>query len=203
MEYSSLALTGVDLSCQVAAALLFEKASLRRVNLSQTRLPGLRAVDARFDACDVSGADWDKARFRRVVWAECRLWGTALLQASFDDVLFEDCKAEKSVFASGAFRSVRFTKCDLREASFQEADLTDVEFHECDLSRADLRGARLKGTDLRGSVIDDVQVGVKELQGVVIEPAQAVVLAGLLGLIVKESDESLPEAPSTRLGGAA
>ena len=203
MEYSSLAISGSDLSRQVAAALLFEKAALRHVNLARTRLTGLRAVDARFDACDMSGADWDKARFRRVVWSGCRLWGAALLDGYFDDVLFENCGAEKAVFASGKFKSVRFEKCDLRGASFQEADLSGVVFHQCDLSQADLRGTRLKDTDLRGSVIDGVQVSVKELQGAMIEPAQAIVVAGLLGLIVRERDESLPGAPSTRAGGAA
>ena len=62
-------------------------------------------------------------------------------------------------------------------------------FRQCDLSQADFRGATLKGADLRGSLLEGLLVGPHDLRGVIVEPAQAVRIAGLLGLIVQDMDE--------------
>jgi uncharacterized protein YjbI with pentapeptide repeats len=62
-------------------------------------------------------------------------------------------------------------------------------FEECDLAGADLRLARLCGADLRGSRLDGVQAGPQEFKGAVVDSAQAVQLAGLLGIVVREKGE--------------
>jgi hypothetical protein len=48
----------------------------------------------------------------------------------------------------------------------------------------------LKGADLRGSILEGLLVSPHDWRGVIIEPMQAVHVAGLLGLIVKDSDET-------------
>ena len=67
--------------------------------------------------------------------------------------------------------------------------MSGVIFRDCDLSQADLRNTKLKGADLRGSAITGVQVGIKDLQGVIVTSSQAIQLAGLLGVTVQEEDE--------------
>ena len=60
-------------------------------------------------------------------------------------------------------------------------------FSECDLTMADSRGAKLAGTDFRGSILDGIQVGAPELRGAKVDLAQAAYLASLesvLGLEV-------------------
>jgi hypothetical protein len=52
-----------------------------------------------------------------------------------------------------------------------------------------LHGAKLAGTDLRGSIIDGLVVGAKELQGVIVDRLQAVQIAGLLGIVVKDGED--------------
>jgi len=190
-EYIALTISNCDLTSQAATNLLFEQVCFRHVILNQTRLVKMRVVDSRIEACDLSGADWEKARFRRVEFGGCRLWGTKWLEAYLENVLFKDCEGEEAIFASATFKSARFEKCNLREASFQEADLTGVVFYQCDLTNADLGGTRLKGADFRGSLINGMQVGAKELQGAIIDSVQAIQVAGLLGITVKEIDESL------------
>ncbi len=73
----------------------------------------------------------------------------------------------------------------LRGALFEGADLRGVMFARCDLTNADLQGTNLRGADLRGSLLDGLRIGPKDVQGAIIDPSQAVQVAGLLGLTVK------------------
>jgi uncharacterized protein YjbI with pentapeptide repeats len=192
-EYAALSISGSDLARQAATGVLFEQVRFRRVILNQTQLVKVRVFDARFEACDLSAADWEKAGLRRVEFVDCRLLGIQLPEAQLDDVLFKDCNAEEAVFVSAAFRAARFDQCNLRRASFEEADLTGVVFRQCDLTEANLCGAKLNGADLRGSNINGVRVGARELQGAIIDSTQAIQVTSLLGLVVRETDESSSE----------
>ena len=55
------------------------------------------------------------------------------------------------------------------------------------------RLAGLKGADLRGAVLNGLQVEAKDLQGAVITPAQSAQVAALLGVRVLEEGASLDE----------
>jgi uncharacterized protein YjbI with pentapeptide repeats len=151
-------------------------------------LPKLRLLDVQLEACDLTGAIWEQARLQRVTFNGCRLRGVQLLEAHCENAVFHDSLLENSNFASATFKAARFENCDLREAVFTEADLGNVVFQRCDLTHADLRGSKLTGADLRGSIISGMQVGAPELKGAIIDPTQAVQVASLLGLSVKEQD---------------
>jgi hypothetical protein len=43
----------------------------------------------------------------------------------------------------------------------------------------------MKGTDLRGSTITRLQIGARELAGVIVDPAQAIQLIQLFGVVVR------------------
>jgi uncharacterized protein YjbI with pentapeptide repeats len=196
-QYTELAVSGCSLVEQAAQQVLFEQVLFRRVNLSRTRLPGVEWRDVRLEACDLSGVEWEKARLRRVELIGCRLVGAKLLDASLEDVLIRNCEGDLALFWSAAFKVARFEHSRLREASFIKADLAGVVFRDCDLSQADLREAKLAGADLRRSIIGGLQVGLRELQGVIIDPTQTAYVASLAGLVIR--DEEDPDAqPPTR-----
>lgn len=182
-------LAEIDLTGLQAANLLLEQVGCRRVILVKSHFSGLRLFDSRLESCDLAGARWEKARLRRVELLGCRLLGADLAEASCEDVLFRDCHGEKATFVAASFRAARFEKCNLQGASFEGADLSGVVFQECDLAGADLRGARLKDADFRRANLNGVQAGIKELQGAIIAPIQAIQVVGLLGLVVKELEE--------------
>ena len=188
-EYFAVSVTGSEFVKQAASPVIFEQALLRRVNFSQSRLPGLRLLDVRLEACDVTGAIWEQARLQRVIFDGSRLTGIQFLEARCEDVVFQDCVLEGAIFASATFRAARFENCNLREAVFTAADLTNVVFRRCDLAHADLRGGKLAGADLRGSIINGMQVGAPELKGAIIDPTQAVQVVSVLGIVVKDADE--------------
>lgn len=183
--FTECTLATYDLSDQVADDVLFEQALLKRVTLARTQLTSAQMIDVRCEVCDFAGAEWEKTHLTRIEWSGCRLMGMKLMEAQINDAVFKECHAEFTIFWSSAFKGARFEHCNLSNASFQDADLSGVVFKDCDLSRADLRGAKLVGADLRGSKLDGLNIGIKELQGVIIEPSQAVQVVGLLGITVR------------------
>jgi len=189
VEYSSVTIARADLTGQTAHEVRFEEAHIRRSVLNRTRLHGVQVLDARFQATDLSGAEWERARFRRVEFIGCRLSGIMLLEADLEDVKFIDCNLEGAQFASTKFRRARFDRCISRGVSFDHADLAGVVFAGSDLTSSDFREAVLQRADLRGSNLSRVQVRPKELRGAIIDRAQAVQVAILLGVIVAEEDE--------------
>lgn len=184
--YRQCSLNECDFSNQIAADIVFDQVACKRMNLHLAELQLAQVLDVRFDTCDLAGSTWEKAHMRRVEFLGCRILGIKVSNASFEDILVHNCNAELARFWSTTFKATHFEHCSLREASFQDTNLEGVIFRDCDLTKADLRGAKLAGTDFRGSIIDGVQVGLKELQGAIIDPTQVMHIAALVGVIVKE-----------------
>jgi uncharacterized protein YjbI with pentapeptide repeats len=63
--------------------------------------------------------------------------------------------------------------------------LSGSVFRSCNLTRADLRGAKLQNTDFRTSEVEGMLVGMTDLQGAIVDPAQAMVFARVLGLQIR------------------
>lgn len=188
-QVSQCLLADQDRSGVALTSLSFDQVFLRQVLFQKARLANLAMVDCRLERCDFSGADISKARFRRVVFAGCRWMGAQFLQPGLDDVLVVECAGERATLISARMKAVRFEKCNFREAVFEGCDLSGAVFENCDLSGADLHGSLLVGTDFRTSCLDGLRALAHDLQGMVIAPSQAVQVAGLFGVVVKEEDE--------------
>jgi uncharacterized protein YjbI with pentapeptide repeats len=188
-EYSDMEAAGCNLAGLAAARILFETVHFRKAILGPSKFSSPRLVDCRLSTSDLSGIDWEKARFQRVEFSGCRLIGALLAESEWEDVLFQDSNLERAILSPAKFRSARFVRCNLREASFEYSDLSGVAFEDCDLTRADLRRAKLAGADLRGSQLDGLQAGPEEFSGAIVDSAQALQIAGLLGIIVREKGE--------------
>jgi uncharacterized protein YjbI with pentapeptide repeats len=192
-EYSTMSLSGFNLTEPKVNRPGFERILFRRVVLGPSQHAKPRFVDCRFESCDLSGVVWDQARFRRVEFIGCRLTGAQLLSAELEDVLFKDCTLGHAVFSLARFKAARFDSCILAQASFESADCSGLVFAGCDLAQADLRQAKLNAADLRGSRLGGVQVGALELKGAIIDSSQAVQIASLIGLVVREIGEDLDD----------
>jgi uncharacterized protein YjbI with pentapeptide repeats len=188
-EYSGMEAAGCNLAGQTAARPLFETILFRKGIMGPSWISRPRFVDCRLNTSDLSGIDWEKARFQRVEFSGCRLIGALLAESEWEDAFFQECNLERAILSPAKFRAARFVRCNLREASFEYADLSGAVFEDCDLTRADLRRAKLAGADLRGSQIDGLQAGPEEFSGVIVDSIQALQIAGLLGIIIKEKGE--------------
>jgi uncharacterized protein YjbI with pentapeptide repeats len=183
--YTGLLLSSCDLSDQAAEDVTFETTLFKHVSLGRTQLPSLQLHDVRLDACDMAEGVWEKALLSRVELIGCRMAGWRGSEGSLRNVLVKGCNAIGAQFWSTAFKSVRFESCILRDADFQRADLSGVVFDKCDLSNAKMADAKLAGADFRGSKIEGVRLGLKELQGAIVDVEQAIGIARMLGVVVK------------------
>jgi uncharacterized protein YjbI with pentapeptide repeats len=187
-HFTQCALLDSHFDGQSADDVLFEQVVGKRVSLNQANLSLAQLFDVRLEACDLASSEWEKAHLRRAELDGCRLVGLRLSDARIEDVLFHKCNGDLVRVWSSVCKGVCFDQCTLREASFDGTDLSGVIFRRCDLSNADFRGTKLRGADLRGSTLEGMQVGIKELQGAIVDTAQAVRLAGLLGITVRDQE---------------
>ena len=112
-EYIEIGISGCDLTDQFASNVLFEEVSLRSTIFTGSRLPKLRLLDVRLEACELSGTFLEEARFRRVEFIGCRLLGAQLLSAQLDDVRFKECNLEGVVFVSSQTKALHFEDCKM------------------------------------------------------------------------------------------
>lgn len=168
-----------------AAALRIEGCVLHRVRLTGSEFGSLTLRDVRLVGCDLANVRAHRINWVRVELIDCRLTGLSTRAAECQDVLVENSDARFVQLLGGVFRRCEFTGSDLQEADFREADLSSAVLRACKLTRADLRQARLRGTDFRKSELEGMLVGVSDIDGAIVDAAQAMVLARLMGLEIR------------------
>lgn len=188
-RYTSLALTGTDLTGQVAACPAFEESSFNQVRLTGSEFEEIQLDDVRLVNCDLATANWYKTTWHRVELVGCHMTGFAAGEAHLQDVWFKDCLIDLAQFRFASFKTVCFEGCDLHEADFLEADLSVVSFVRCNLRQAELSGTCLMGVDLSTCNIDGAHLGAKELQGATLNIAQAMALVESMGVTIKSSSD--------------
>jgi uncharacterized protein YjbI with pentapeptide repeats len=180
----NLAFQEEDFSGLQATLLSFTECRLTRVNLAGALLPRPGFEDVLLISCDLANGKWEQSRLSGMLLQGCRMVGLDLGGALVRYALFQDCNAAFVNFADAGFKQARFEGCCLRNAIFQGADLRGVSFQGCDLGEAQFSFAKLDRADFRGADITGIHVRPEDLKGAIVEPAQAVYLAGLLGLKV-------------------
>jgi uncharacterized protein YjbI with pentapeptide repeats len=122
------------------------------------------AIDARLENNDFSNTRALKSSLRRMELNLCRLTGIELAEATWNDVVLTECRADFAGFRQAKLARVVFQDCRLEEADFGGATLTDVVFERCELRRASFAGCRVERLELRSCTLAEV-VGVEALRG--------------------------------------
>lgn len=159
-----------------------EGSVLERVRLSGGQFGSVTWKDVRLKGCDLANIRAHRISLTRVELIDCKLTGFCATALDCHDVLIENGDARYAQFHGATFRNCEFVGCRWNEADLQEADLTSSVFRTCDLAQADLRGAKLQNTDFRTSEVEGVLVGMNDLRGAIVDPAQAMIFARVLGL---------------------
>ncbi|MHC3393908.1 pentapeptide repeat-containing protein [Streptomyces lavendulocolor] len=181
LDEPGLYLTGVDTLDNPRGAVqdfTFGDADLRSLDLSDTRLVtgrihGVRAQHVGFEnlhlhRLEITGSDlqavrWSESKLTRVVIRDTKLLGAALNGLVLDNVLFENCRLDYTMFTKArATGPVAFAGCVLTEATFTDCDLSHVVFSECTLRLTAFGPGRYRSTDLRGNDLSTVR-GVTHL----------------------------------------
>lgn len=176
--YAEVELTDLDLADQRARGVALESVVLRRVDLSGSRLEGLRLLDATLTGCNLANLQARGAELNRVRVESSRLTGTVLLESQLRDVTFRGCRIDLASFSHCRLNRVTFDNCILHQSDFLGAELDTVRFEDCELVEADLRNARLRRCELRRTSLDGLQ-GVDRLRGIAMPWAEIVERADL------------------------
>ena len=161
----------------------FVKCDFSGCNMEQA---GFR--DTVFEACDFSNCDFTKAAFQRAVFQGCKLMGADFVEASLRHVRFSDVSGGYVNFADSKVQDTAFEKSRLPNAAFLRCRLA-ASFDTCDLQQSLFQQTPLKEIDLRTCRLQGLQVALPDLKGAVVTPLQAVDLAVLLGLVIREREE--------------
>ena len=123
----------------------------------------------------------------RVQFCNCKLVGIDMTEASMRNVALNSCNASYA-----ALRNIKCAKSAFHNTSFSEADIyaatfADVKFISCNLDRVQLTGTKLAGIDLSTCQFYQLALTLNDLRGCIIAPAQALTLATIFGVVIKES----------------
>jgi uncharacterized protein YjbI with pentapeptide repeats len=165
--------------------LRIESSVLERVHLAGGQFGSVVWKDVRLVGCDLANIRVHRMALVRVELIDCRLTGFRATTLDWQDVLIQNGDVRYAQLAGGRFRTCEFDGCNWQESDLQEADLTGAIFRSCNLARADLHRAKLENTDFRKSEVDGMLAGMGDLRGAIVDPAQAMVLARLLGLQIR------------------
>jgi len=192
-HYAQCLLIDDDLAEQVSERVSFDQILFQQVRMNNTLFKQTQVLDSRLTGCDLANAEWFKAAFHRVELLDCHLTGFRSPEANFQDTLFKECSAAFAQFRFATFKTVLFESCDLSDADFEGANFSGVTFTNCNLRNVELLGAKLVGVDLRGSKIDGLRAGPRELKGAILDPAQALAFVRGLGIKVEYLEEDHEE----------
>ncbi len=160
--------------------------ALENVSLSDTNARKLLLSDVRIQGSDFANIDCAAGSFERVEVIGTRLTGAIWNEAKWKSVLFRECRMDLAMARMAVTQDCVFENCNLTQADFYAADLTGAIFRRCDLSRADIALAKLTGADIRDCRIDGMRGTPAAMEGLTISPDQAVLLISLFGVIVKQ-----------------
>ena len=147
---------------------------------------GSELIDVLFERCDLSNVSFFRSSFRRVRFSACRLVGCDFSECGFQDFEVTDSTAVLSNWSASSFTNARFANTRLNESAFSSVKSKGLVFDDCDLSKADLFHMPLAEIDLSSDIIDGITTDAESLRCVAVSAQQAILLAGLLGIHVRE-----------------
>ena len=88
-------------------------------------------------------------------------------------------------FSMGKLTNVKLSDCSCVHAAFDSLKLKGVALTGCKLMESEWLHTPLKGVDLRGNDLSAFHIDPVDLRGAVISADQALILAALLGVVIR------------------
>jgi uncharacterized protein YjbI with pentapeptide repeats len=178
-------LEGATFENRKADTVRIESSVLNKVVLANSSFGSITCKDVRLVGCDLANVETRGLTLIRVELIDCRMTGFRGGEADCQDVLIREGDQRYSQFRLSRFKSAEFDSCNFEEADFHETDLSGAIFRKCNLRRAEMRKARLFNADIRGSVVEGLELNAEDVRGAVVDPAQAMIFALLLGIRIE------------------
>lgn len=130
-----------------------EKAYLRRDAFFNSRMLGIKLIDADLEDLQVHRCNLNLAR----------IWNSNFKQARFEQCSFQEASFDGSNLADAVFRNCDLSRADLRNAKLKGADLRGSQ----------LQGVQISLANLVGAIVDEEQaLYLMQLFGVIVRPQE-------------------------------
>lgn len=171
---------------QNATNIAFSQVLFKNVVFNCIHWPLAKITDTIFEKCDLSNVDFSQCFMDRVRLTNCKLVGIDMTETYLRNTVFDDCNAAYSVLRYTDCKKVNFHNSSFTEADFYSVTLNDVSFAHCNLDKVQFSGTKLAGIDLSTCQFYQLGLTPDNLRGCIIAPEQAIVLANIFGVIIKE-----------------
>ena len=152
VEFDGCRFQGTDLGGAVLEKAAFAHCVVTGCNLANVRASSSSLRRAEISTSRMTGFQWVDGLVRDVTFEGCRLDLSTFRFSKFTDVVFTGCKLTGIDFTNADLGGARFVDCDLGGAQFNHANLDGTRFTRCELvdigGAVDMRGAVLEGHNL-------------------------------------------------------
>jgi len=178
-------ITGFDMRGRPVGSLRVEASVLERVNLGENSFGSIVLKDVRLIGCELANLRARGLTMTRVEFIDCRMTGLSGGDVDARDVLIREGGQRYCQFRASRFKAAEFDSCNFEESDFQDTDFTGAVFRRCNMRNVEMGQAKLYDADLRGSMIEGLHIGLEGLRGALVDPAQAMSLALLMGIRIE------------------
>ena len=185
---ANTAFTGLELSCDSMSEATFDTVLFRGCTFDHVDFSGCTFRNVRFVGCRFASCSMNRAWLDHVDIEDCSAPGLSLLSARLAAVSMVEANLSYANLSEASIDRLTLVGCRLVEAAMQLAKLKRVSLDDCDLTRLDVFRTSLRGMDLSTCVFvaPVLSQDYRELRGAIVSPLQAIELAGLLGISVKD-----------------
>lgn len=184
-DESEFAHTGFTVGSLInGRSIAIEQSQLNRTRIIQA--PGIRVTKCILETVDAANAVMEESSWQTVRILESRWTGAQANFGLMADVTFDQCQMNHVQIQESTLKSTKFENCDLRGAYFNGSKMQGTVFVGSNLTGADFSRADIAKCDMRRAIIEEIRIAPEQLQGVIVTPDQALYLARLLGLDVRE-----------------
>ncbi len=157
----------------------------KNINFNNIKLDGVDLIDVEFEGCDLSHQIFSEQSICRVVFRDCKMFGTQFIGAFFNDVVFYQCSTKYLNFSGASICKMLVENSDFTEATFMETKLKNILLCKVKLERAEFIYTSLNHVDLSTCDITHIVSDVDSLKGVIIDRFQAQDIVHLFGVKMK------------------
>ena len=162
------------------------KSVFKDTSFKGTQFHRLDLQDVIFENCDFSNADFTDSIIHKTVFKSCKITGANFSNTTLMNVKLENCNGKYANFRFSQIKKSAFENTNLDLSDYQNAVFEEVRLEKTSFRESQCSGAKLRGLDFRTCDIEGLGARIEDLKGIVITPIQAVSIARILGVIIKD-----------------
>ncbi|GAU78322.1 pentapeptide repeat-containing protein [Fusibacter sp. 3D3] len=162
------------------------KSIFKDISFKGTRFHRLDLQDVIFENCDFSNVDFTDSIIHKTVFKGCKITGANFSNTTLMNVKLENCNGKYANFRFAQIKKSAFENSNLDLSDYQNAVFDEVWLEKTSFRESQCSGAKLNGLDFRTCDIEGLGARIEDLKGIVITAVQAVSIARILGVVIKD-----------------